>query len=34
MFFENTWNRITAWFRDRSERAKLIEGFNEMSVPL
>ena len=31
MFFENTWNRITAWFHDRSERAKLIAGFNEMS---
>lgn len=31
MFFENTWNKITAWFHDRSERAKLIAGFNEMS---
>lgn len=31
MFFENTWTKITTWFRDRSERQKLIRGFNEMS---
>ncbi|MFW6272980.1 MAG: hypothetical protein ACOC2U_04280 [bacterium] len=27
--FENTWNRIIDWFRDRSERAKLIRSFND-----
>ena len=31
MFFENTWNRITTWFRDRSERQKLLRNFNDMS---
>lgn len=31
MLFENTWSKITSWFRDRSERAKLINGFNEMA---
>jgi hypothetical protein len=25
----NTWNNIIDWFRDRSERAKLIRSFNE-----
>jgi len=25
----NTWNNIIEWFRDRSERAKLIRSFNE-----
>jgi hypothetical protein len=25
----NTWNNIVDWFRDRSERAKLIRSFNE-----
>ena len=25
----NTWNFILDWFRDRSERAKLVRGFNE-----
>jgi hypothetical protein len=25
----NTWNNILDWFRDRSERAKLIRSFNE-----
>lgn len=29
MFLENTWNIIIEWFRDRSERAKLIRSFNE-----
>ena len=27
--FTNTWNMILDWFRDRSERGKLIRGFNE-----
>ena len=26
---ENTWNNILNWFRDRSERAKLVRSFNE-----
>jgi len=26
---DNTWNNILDWFRDRSERAKLIRSFNE-----
>ncbi len=25
----NTWNNIVDWFKDRSERAKLIRSFNE-----
>jgi hypothetical protein len=25
----NTWNNIIDWFCDRSERAKLVRGFNE-----
>lgn len=25
----NTWNNILDWFRDRSERAKLVRSFNE-----
>ena len=25
----NTWNNIIYWFRDRSERAKLVRSFNE-----
>ena len=31
MLFENTWNKISTWFKDRSERSKLINGFNNMS---
>lgn len=27
--FENTWNNIIDWFRDRSERAKLVRSFND-----
>ncbi|MCH5179083.1 MAG: hypothetical protein J1F13_05300 [Prevotellaceae bacterium] len=27
--FTNTWNTILDWFRDRSERAKLIRSFND-----
>lgn len=27
--FDNTWNFIIEWFRDRSERAKLLRSFNE-----
>lgn len=27
--FENSWNNIISWFKDRSERAKLIRSFNE-----
>jgi len=27
--FSNTWNAIVDWFRDRSERNKLIRSFNE-----
>ena len=26
---DNTWNNILDWFRDRSERAKLLRSFNE-----
>ena len=26
---DNTWNNILDWFRDRSERAKLVRSFNE-----
>lgn len=26
---ENTWNNILDWFRDRSERMKLVRSFNE-----
>lgn len=29
MIFENAWNRITEWFKDRSERGKLVRAFNE-----
>lgn len=28
MIFENIWYKITAWFEDCSERAKLISSFN------
>ncbi|MBN1182369.1 MAG: hypothetical protein JXB49_08795 [Bacteroidales bacterium] len=27
--FENAWNRIIDWFRDRSERGQLIRSFND-----
>lgn len=27
--FGNTWNTILDWFRDRSERSKLVRSFNE-----
>lgn len=27
--FSNTWNIITSWFKDRSERNKLIRSFND-----
>ena len=27
--FSNTWNNILDWFRDRSERAKLVRSFND-----
>ncbi|MCL1934211.1 MAG: hypothetical protein FWF53_10435 [Candidatus Azobacteroides sp.] len=27
--FINTWNNIIEWFRDRSERAKLVRSFND-----
>lgn len=27
--FSNTWNTIIDWFRDRSERNKLLRSFNE-----
>ncbi len=27
--FANTWNMIVSWFRDRSERNKLIRSWNE-----
>ena len=26
--FTNTWNNVVSWFKDRSERAKLINSFN------
>lgn len=29
MFFENSWNKIVEWFKDRSERGKLVRSFNE-----
>lgn len=31
MVFANTWNQVIEWFRDRSERNKLIRNFNEMA---
>jgi len=27
--FNNTWNNLLEWFRDKSERAKLVRSFNE-----
>lgn len=27
--FSNTWNNILDWFRDRSDRSRLIRSFNE-----
>ena len=27
--FANTWNKIISWFRDRSERNRLVRSFNE-----
>lgn len=27
--FENAWNKIIDWFRDRSERSQLIRSFND-----
>ncbi|MHB1106372.1 MAG: hypothetical protein ACYCZ2_08410 [Lutibacter sp.] len=27
--FENTWNSVIDWFRDRSEKARLIRSFND-----
>ena len=27
--FSNSWNTILEWFRDRSERSKLVRSFNE-----
>lgn len=29
MLFENTWNHLVEWFRDRSERGALVRSFNE-----
>lgn len=29
MIFNNTWNQIIEWFRDRSERNKLVRNFNQ-----
>ena len=29
MILENVWYKITSWFEDRSERAKLIKSFND-----
>ncbi len=29
IMLSNTWNRIIEWFKDRSERNKLVRGFNE-----
>ena len=29
MFLENTWNRVVEWFKDRSERGRLVRSFNE-----
>lgn len=31
MLFENSWNKIVEWFKDRSERGKLVRSFNEMA---
>lgn len=31
MIFENIWYKITAWFEDCSERAKLIKSFNDLA---
>jgi hypothetical protein len=27
--FSNSWNTILEWFRERSERGKLVRSFNE-----
>ncbi|MBO6659536.1 MAG: hypothetical protein JJ862_05485 [Roseivirga sp.] len=27
--FSNTWNNILDWFRDRSDRSRLVRSFNE-----
>ena len=27
--FANTWNNVVSWFKDRSERAKLVSSFND-----
>jgi hypothetical protein len=27
--FSNAWNNILDWFRDRSERSKLVRSFND-----
>jgi len=29
MLFENTWNHLVEWFKDRSERGALVRSFNE-----
>lgn len=31
MFFENSWSKIIEWFKDRSERGRLVRSFNEMA---
>lgn len=31
MLFENSWTKIVEWFKDRSERAKLVRSFNEVA---
>ncbi len=31
MMLENTWCRIVEWFKDRSERGKLVREFNKMA---
>lgn len=29
--FRNAWNQVIEWFKDRSERSRLIRGFNEQA---
>ena len=29
--FRNTWNIVIEWFKDRSERSRLVRNFNQAS---
>ena len=28
--FRNTWNIVIEWFKDRSERSRLVRNFNQV----